>query len=71
MSLREAVSNVFGNYVNVKGRARRKEVWMFTLFNILVFSVCTTLSAISGVSVFARFFGNVDSIWDLFLFAYS
>lgn len=34
------------NYANFKGRARRKEYWMFLLFNILFVFL---LSAISGV----------------------
>lgn len=32
----EAVGNVFRNYANFKGRARRSEYWFFYLFTILV-----------------------------------
>jgi uncharacterized membrane protein YhaH (DUF805 family) len=32
----EAVANVFKNYANFKGRARRSEYWWFLVFNSLV-----------------------------------
>lgn len=31
--------NAFKNYVNFQGRARRKEYWMFVLFNFIVSTV--------------------------------
>lgn len=31
--------NVFKNYANFHGRARRKEYWMFTLFNLIAILV--------------------------------
>lgn len=46
MSLMQAVSNVFKNYANFKGRARRSEYWYFYLFNALVPIVIWILSAI-------------------------
>lgn len=30
------------NYVNFRGRARRREFWMFTLFNTLVYIIFIT-----------------------------
>lgn len=36
LSMREAVANVFKNYANFKGRARRSEYWWFLVFNSLV-----------------------------------
>ena len=36
------------NYVNFSGRARRKEFWMFQLFVIIAFVICTILDNILG-----------------------
>ncbi|MBR1759269.1 MAG: DUF805 domain-containing protein [Lachnospiraceae bacterium] len=36
MSFFEAIKNVFNNYANFSGRARRREYWLFFLFRILV-----------------------------------
>ena len=36
LSMGEAVANVFKNYANFKGRARRSEYWWFLVFNSLV-----------------------------------
>ncbi|MBL7837808.1 MAG: DUF805 domain-containing protein [Bacteroidetes bacterium] len=35
--------HVLKNYANFKGRARRKEYWMFVLFNILILIVLTLI----------------------------
>ena len=40
LSMGEAVANVFKNYANFKGRARRSEYWWFIVFNSLVVRVC-------------------------------
>lgn len=41
--------HVLKNYANFKGRARRKEYWMFVLFNIIVAILLTILeSSMSG-----------------------
>ncbi|MBD2815668.1 DUF805 domain-containing protein [Xenorhabdus sp. Flor] len=37
---------VFKNYADFSGRARRKEYWMFYLFNIIIFSAICILGAI-------------------------
>jgi uncharacterized membrane protein YhaH (DUF805 family) len=49
---------VLKQYVDFSGRARRKEYWMFTLFNVIIMVV---LSAVDGL-VFGSgsFAGNTD-----------
>ena len=39
---------VLKNYVGFEGRARRKEYWMFTLFNIIVSIVLAIVDGIGG-----------------------
>ena len=46
MSLIAAVSNVFHNFLNFKGRARRSEYWMFYLFRFLVYVSLSILAVI-------------------------
>lgn len=46
MSLMQATSNVFKNYANFNGRARRSEYWYFYLFNVLVSIAVWILGAI-------------------------
>lgn len=36
------------NYVNFSGRARRKEFWMFQVFSMIPFLICTILDNILG-----------------------
>lgn len=36
MSFGQAISNVFKNYANFNGRARRSEFWFFWLFNTVI-----------------------------------
>lgn len=51
MSFIEAVSNVFRNYANFEGRARRSEYWWFSLFNVLIYIIVGVLGvAISAAS---------------------
>ncbi len=51
---------VWKNYVNFSGRARRKEFWMFTLFNYLV---TIALASIMGSAVSdALISGNMESL---------
>ncbi|MBM6619150.1 DUF805 domain-containing protein [Bacillus suaedaesalsae] len=40
---------VLKNYVGFQGRARRKEYWMFTLFNVIVSIVLAIVEAITGL----------------------
>ncbi|MFT4684576.1 MAG: uncharacterized membrane protein YhaH (DUF805 family), partial [Flavobacteriales bacterium] len=37
-------------YADFKGRARRKEYWMFTLFNIIFLGVAVVLDTLLGLS---------------------
>ena len=49
---------VLKQYVDFSGRARRKEYWMFTLFNVIIMVV---LSAVDGLVFGAgSFAGNTD-----------
>ena len=36
------------NYINFKGRARRKEYWMFTLVYVIILMGCTVLDNVLG-----------------------
>ncbi len=42
--------NVFKKYAEFRGRARRREYWMFTLFNTLISAVVFTGLFITGLS---------------------
>ena len=42
---------VIKNYVGFSGRARRKEYWMFTLFNIIFCIVAVVLDNILGTAI--------------------
>jgi uncharacterized membrane protein YhaH (DUF805 family) len=42
---------VLKQYADFSGRARRKEYWMFTLFNIIFIIVAMTLDNILGLTV--------------------
>jgi uncharacterized membrane protein YhaH (DUF805 family) len=51
------------NYANFSGRARRKEYWLFTLYNIIIFVALVFLGAMvgfprgaEGVFVFVAFY---------------
>ncbi len=37
------------NYANFKGRARRKEYWMFTLFYVIFLAIAAVLDALLGL----------------------
>lgn len=41
---------VLKNYTNFKGRARRKEYWMFTLFNVIIAMVLYGIDSLIGTS---------------------
>ncbi len=42
----------FSNYATFSGRARRKEYWMFVLFNIIFSFVCVIIDTIIMVSTY-------------------
>ena len=41
------------NYVGFSGRARRKEYWMFVLFNVLIGSALATADVVLGLGLLA------------------
>ena len=49
---------VLQNYANFSGRARRKEYWMFVLFNMIVSVVLTVIGMMAHVEF-------IDSIYSL------
>lgn len=54
---------VLQKYVMFDGRARRKEFWMFTLFNVLVLIV---LSVIDNVTGLAKAMGGIGPLYILY-----
>lgn len=69
MSMKEAVTSVFNNYVNFEGRARRSEYWYFVLFNILVSLVFgVLLSLVKEGSALYRIFMGLSSLYSLAVF---
>lgn len=50
--------HVLKNYVNFKGRARRKEFWMFNLFSFLVSIGLGVIASFSGIT----FLSNIYSL---------
>lgn len=48
--------NAFKNYVNFKGRARRKEYWMFVLFNFIVAFVLGIIDGLIGITVLSTIY---------------
>ena len=68
MNMIQAVKSVFGNYANFKGRARRSEYWLFTLFNGLICLGATILISVLLLTALARWSG---SIWSHFLYLWA
>ena len=69
MGMKEAVTNVFNNYFNFEGRARRSEYWYFCLFNILVGLVFAALIAmVREGGVLYRLFYGLSSLFSLAVF---
>lgn len=58
------------NYANFEGRARRKEYWMFTLFNAIVFCALIILISISMDSYTGEI-GSIGYIASVILLIYS
>ena len=55
---------VLNNYAVFSGRARRKEYWMFYLFNLIFFIIALILDNIAGTTIEDGFYG-------LFYFLYA
>jgi len=56
------------NYANFDGRARRKEYWMFTLFNLIIIAVlviCASIFAAMEISALASIFGILYAVYAL------
>lgn len=54
---------VLKNYVNFEGRARRKEYWMFFLFNLIISFVIGIVDGIVGLKV--GFMGTLGLLYSL------
>lgn len=48
--------DAFKNYVNFKGRARRKEYWMFVLFNFIVAIVLSIIDSLLGITILSTIY---------------
>lgn len=51
--------DAFSNFVNFKGRARRKAYWMFVLFNMVASIVLSGVDALLGLGFLAGLYGLV------------
>ncbi len=58
---------VLKNYANFTGRARRKEYWMFVLFNIIFAVIAIILDNILGVNVEGLPYGLFYFLYGLFI----
>ena len=54
---------VLKNYVGFSGRARRKEYWMFTLFNAIAFILLSIIDGIISSTNSQSGFGLLSSIY--------
>jgi len=53
---------VLKNYVGFEGRARRKEFWMFTLVNFIVYIVLNILSSFIGILAVLGFLYSLGTL---------
>ena len=49
--------HVLKNYASFSGRARRKEYWMFVLFNLIATLVCMLIDAVIQMPIFQFVYG--------------
>lgn len=49
--------DAFRNYANFKGRSRRKDYWMFVLFNIIVTFVLAIIGSLLGITILSTIYG--------------
>ena len=59
---------VLKQYSDFKGRARRKEYWMFTIFNIIFGGIAMTLDSVFGIAIEGIGYGPLYGIYALVLF---
>ncbi|WP_428230905.1 DUF805 domain-containing protein [Flavobacterium sp.] len=62
---------VFENYTNFKGRARRKEYWMFFLANAIISIVLGIVDGVSGLTFGAAETGILGLVYSLGVIAPS
>ncbi len=67
MNMLDAVTSVFANYANFKGRARRSEYWWFMVFNSLVYIVLGigVIASLNSGSDGAGIFGILMGIYSV------
>ena len=58
---------VIKKYAVFNGRARRKEFWMFILFNFIFFIVASILDSLLGLASKEYYVGPIYSIYALFI----
>ncbi len=54
-------------YVTFSGRARRKEYWMFVLFNVLFFIAASVLDNVFGIAFKGLGYGPIYTLYLLFV----
>ena len=59
---------VLKQYADFKGRARRKEYWMFFLFNIIFGAVAVIIDNIAGTAVSSAGYGIFYGLYSLAVF---
>ena len=59
---------VLKQYADFKGRARRKEYWMFTLFNIIFGGIAMILDSVFGIAIEGVGYGPLYGVYALVLF---
>ena len=65
MTFTQAIQNVFSNYANFNGRARRSEYWYFVLFNLIVNGALNALAQFAQGSHFAWIFTGASGLFSL------
>lgn len=61
--------NVIKNYATFNGRARRKEYWMFVLFNMIFSIIASLIDRVAGLNIMIAGvpMGIISSIYSLFI----
>ena len=59
---------VLKQYADFNGRARRKEYWMFTIFNIIFGGIAMTLDSVFGIAIEGVGYGPLYGVYVLVLF---
>ena len=61
--------NVIKNYATFSGRARRKEYWMFVLFNIIFSAIASVIDRLTGlnITISGVSIGLISLIYSLFI----